>query len=1126
MPKLLEFQKGMIRELLDAVPDGHAEDDPDVYDQALARAMDGPQMNQDGEAKGDGLLVTGKGLGLQRVLLTFIRIYMDPRFLVLLINTPEREADSLREALLQREDLVAEAQRGEEEGDGLAISVKELKVINNETLSSARRDLYQRGGVLAITSRILITDMLNDQIPLELVSGILVNHAHRVHETSTEAFILRLFRQKNKVGFIKAFSDCPEDFVRGMWKLEKSMKALYLRRVFLHPRFEVRIMEELESKGEPKVYDIRVPLTDTVKQIQAALIECVDACLKELARNNSWLDAEEMTVDNFLFRSFDKAIKLQLEPFWHKLSSKTKQLVEDVKTLRRLLDFLLDYDCVSFNRLLEVILTSQAVAAPNRGGAPEPQSPWLLLDAANTIFALAKKRVYVRRDPNDEDEDEHELEMMQVRRTWVPHADMLLPPHVDPVLEVQPKWQALASLLKDIEKERRKMVAKGSSPGPVLIMCEGDRTMRQLREYLSGPTAPKIGTTSREASPADSHDSDEAVEVLGSSDDSSEHSDSVDEPINLDSDEEERPKKKRSKPRRNARKSKAKRGKDGEKGERTRTKLKIDAEEDRAGKAMLGRMLGNYFSWKGSVTTVSRNLFAGSTGTAQNSAAAAGGGNPAPNGVGGVGGGRGGDSGPSRGGRPPPNKRRRVRGASKAAANTHIPVSNPVSAIGGANRAGRPNALPLTFEEEAAEVARFLDAQNGIPGENGEGENDRADRDAAQDVADLLDAMKGNEAAPLVVAENDIGVLSTSAMVVIRPYGSSSASAISSAETAGDEDSRILEDLKPQWIVLYDPDLAFVRRIELYKAANEEVKDLKVYFMVYEDSVEEQRYLSMVRREKDSFEKLIREKSNMAIPIDQDGRVVAEQAEFLRDLSTRVAGGGRTSLHANRPPLIIVDVRELRSSLPAMLHAKGIELVVKTLEVGDYVLSTSICVERKSVSDLVQSFRSGRLYTQVEAMSTHYRMPVLLIEFDMNKAFSLQTVNEVRTEINFNDIQSKLVLLLLAFPTLRILWSSSPHATADMFEDLKRQQEEPDPDKAQAIGVENLDSAQSMYAPTPQELLRSLPGINQRNARHVMNHVESIYELSKLTQDELAPLVGPENARLLHVFLHTNVQKA
>ncbi|KAJ3050769.1 hypothetical protein HK102_012202, partial [Quaeritorhiza haematococci] len=64
--------------------------------------------------------------------------------------------------------------------------------------------------------------------------------------------------------------------------------------------------------------------------------------------------------------------------------------------------------------------------------------------------------------------------------------------------------------------------------------------------------------------------------------------------------------------------------------------------------------------------------------------------------------------------------------------------------------------------------------------------------------------------------------------------------------------------------------------------------------MVYDNSVEEQRYLSMIRKEKEAFEKLIREKSIMAIPLDQDGRVNPDPEElFWQNLDTRLAGGQR-----------------------------------------------------------------------------------------------------------------------------------------------------------------------------------------------------------------------------------------
>lgn len=87
---------------------------------------------------------------------------------------------------------------------------------------------------------------------------------------------------------------------------------------------------------------------------------------------------------------------------------------------------------------------------------------------------------------------------------------------------------------------------------------------------------------------------------------------------------------------------------------------------------------------------------------------------------------------------------------------------------------------------------------------------------------------------------------------------------------------------------------------------------------------------------------------------------------------------------------VIVDMREFMSSLPNVLHQKGMRIIPVTLEVGDYILSPLICVERKSIQDLFMSFTSGRLYHQVETMVRYYRIPVLLIEFSQDKSFSFQ----------------------------------------------------------------------------------------------------------------------------------------
>jgi len=66
------------------------------------------------------------------------------------------------------------------------------------------------------------------------------------------------------------------------------------------------------------------------------------------------------------------------------------------------------------------------------------------------------------------------------------------------------------------------------------------------------------------------------------------------------------------------------------------------------------------------------------------------------------------------------------------------------------------------------------------------------------------------------------------------------------------------------------------------------------------------------------------------------------------------------------------------------------------LQVGDYILTPEICVERKSISDLIGSLLSGRLYNRAVSMTRHYAKPMLLIEFDQNKPFSFQVSNLIK----------------------------------------------------------------------------------------------------------------------------------
>lgn len=336
---------------------------------------------------------------------------------------------------------------------------------------------------------------------------------------------------------------------------------------------------------------------------------------------------------------------------------------------------------------------------------------------------------------------------------------------------------------------------------------------------------------------------------------------------------------------------------------------------------------------------------------------------------------------------------------------------------------------------------------------------------------------------------------------------------------------RTLNEIEPRYVILYDAQMQFIRQLEVFRASRPGIP-LRVYFLIYTGSVEEQKYLTTLRREKEAFEMLIKEKGTMVVPEEREGRsdaamLLSRDASKASDaVNTRKAGGQITDDKATRK--VIVDMREFRSELPSLIHRRGIDIEPVTLEVGDYILTPDMCVERKSISDLIGSLNNGRLYNQAVAMTRFYKKPVLLIEFDPNKSFSLQVKSSLSSEVSVNDISSKLTLLTLHFPKLRILWCHSPYATAELFDDLKANHPEPDASTAMAVGTDpTLPSSEITYSMGPQDFILKLPGINFKNYRFVMKNVASIEKLFKLSEGELTTILGnATNAKLLWEFIH------
>ncbi|KAI9163384.1 MUS38-like protein [Paramyrothecium foliicola] len=906
----------------------------------------------------DEVVVLARGLGLMRLVTNLLHSYdAAGNNLIVIVGAEDRENNWIGEALAEHAAISASPK------------ARGLTVVNTDFQSvGAREKMYAGGGIFSITSRILVVDLLTNLLDPETVTGLIVLHADRVIATSLEAFILRVYRQKNKFGFLKAFSDNPDPFTIGFSPLTTMMRNLFLKKASLWPRFHVTVAQSLEGKKKAEVIELEVPMTDHMKDIQNAIMECVEISIQELKKGNYGLEMDDWNLDSALLKNFDVIVRRQLEPNWHRVSWKTRQIVNDLTVLRALLNSVLTYDAVSFLQHLDTI---HAAHSPAPGTTRQTQSPWLFLDAAQSIFETARRRVYAatRKEASQEDDIDS----------------------LRPVLEELPKWRILAEVLEEIDRDLYfEPPVKDDSNGTILIMCSSVDTCRQLRDFLQTMhVKPKVDK------PVDEEDPEDVFKASAA--------------------------------------------------------------------FIMRRRLRNYLKWKRQFAQVNATLFTENQ-KALNSAV------DARLGAGGM-----------RRGKAPINKRRRMRGGASM----------------GPSMGRAENGSIQQYFEKPGEVADLM------------AEIQLTETEAQQKediVEDSLDKM-----------EDYFQLYEMQDLVVVHAYD-------------GDQDEHVLEEIKPRYIIMYEPDASFIRRVEVYRSSHND-RNVRVYFLYYGGSVEEQRYLSSVRREKDAFTKLIKERASMSLVMTVDPHGIEDPQEaFLRTINTRIAGGGRLAATA-QPPRVVVDVREFRSSLPSLLHGRSMVIVPCMLTVGDYILSPTICVERKSISDLISSFKDGRLYNQAETMFQHYKNPMLLIEFDQNKSFTLEpfadlsgSMSSVAPSAAPSDLQSKLVLLTLAFPKLRIIWSSSPYQTAEIFESLKAQEEEPDPIAAVRAGLDkDMVVEDQAFNQEPQDMLAVVPGVTPQNIKNIVLNTENIREVANMTEKELQPLVGATVGRTISGFFKRNV---
>ena len=195
---------------------------------------------------------------------------------------------------------------------------------------------------------------------------------------------------------------------------------------------------------------------------------------------------------------------------------------------------------------------------------------------------------------------------------------------------------------------------------------------------------------------------------------------------------------------------------------------------------------------------------------------------------------------------------------------------------------------------------------------------------------------------------------------------------------------------------------------------------------------------------------------------------------------------------------IVVDERERKSGIPDLLRAVGINIEMKTLQIGDYIVAPETVVERKSIKDLISSVFDGRLFDQCNRLKEHFQFPIILMEGNVDEIIEI-TENPL---IFYGAVSS----VALDFKIPIIATPSADH-TAKLLISMCSRKDIPKGPFLKKIKKSNDIQRQQLAA------LSSLPGVGEKLSVRMLEKFGSPLKVFNASSTELAKVEGLGNAR-------------
>jgi len=206
---------------------------------------------------------------------------------------------------------------------------------------------------------------------------------------------------------------------------------------------------------------------------------------------------------------------------------------------------------------------------------------------------------------------------------------------------------------------------------------------------------------------------------------------------------------------------------------------------------------------------------------------------------------------------------------------------------------------------------------------------------------------------------------------------------------------------------------------------------------------------------------------------------------------------------------IVVDYRETKSGVANVLEKLGMEVFFATLEIGDYVVSDRLAVERKRTDDFVSSLIDGKrnLFAQLSDLTRVYEKPVLIIE---------GTELFTSRQINPNAIYGSLVSIAIDFG-VSLLYSRDEEETAAILKLLAKREQMENKREVNPHGKKST----STLIEQQEYVISSIADIGPKAARNLLLHFGSVEAIMKADVKELkkVKLIGPKRATKIREIL-------